>query len=85
MLTQPSGPITSALHDRMPLVIPPSSEAEWIGSGKPVADLLDRFMKQPEPHFHFFPISPQINKSYENNPALLEFTPYDEPRQLSIF
>jgi len=85
ILTKPAGPQTSGIHDRMPVLLNEAEEKDWLNASLPPEANLAKFLKDPEPSLHIFSISPKINKSLENDPALLLPTPYAVFEQLSLF
>lgn len=84
ILTRPSGPITSQLHDRMPVILPMEAESDWLKSKHP-DELVQEFLKAAEPGIDMHPISTRINKSFANDPSLLKETPEPINPQLSLF
>jgi putative SOS response-associated peptidase YedK len=85
ILTKPAGPQTSGIHDRMPVLLNEAEEKDWLDSSLPPEASLTKFLSDPEPPLNIFSISPKINKSFENDPALLLPTPYAVFEQLSLF
>jgi putative SOS response-associated peptidase YedK len=84
ILTKTAGIKASAFHDRMPLILRPEEEKDWL-SEDPPEKILNHLLADPEPDFKIFSISPKINRSFENDPALLQPQGYQVAEQLSLF
>lgn len=84
ILTRPSGPIASQLHDRMPVILPMEKESDWLKSRDPET-LIREFLKASEPAIEMHPISSKINRSFANDPSLLKEVPEPINPQLSLF
>ncbi len=85
ILTKPAGPLASEVHDRMPVILNGDQEKDWLNPEQDPEELSRQFLIEKEPELRLFSVSPNLNSSFENNPALLEACPYAVPQQLSLF
>lgn len=67
--TEARGSIAS-LHDRMPIVLPPSALMEWVNGSASQAMTLA--MTLPDPELAFYGVSPAVGNVRNNHPALIE-------------
>lgn len=85
ILTKPAGPVSSGIHDRMPVILSADLEGEWLSTAQKPEDFSKEFLRMPEPDMHYFSLSPKLNASFENNQELLKPIPYSVPEQLKLF
>jgi putative SOS response-associated peptidase YedK len=85
ILTRPAGTVSGDIHDRMPVILKPDMENEWLNSSHKPEDFSQEFLHMAEPDLHYFSLSPKLNASFENNPELLKPAPYSVPEQLKLF
>jgi putative SOS response-associated peptidase YedK len=85
ILTRPAGPVASELHDRMPLILSQEMENYWLTAPTIKPEDLGKLISEKEPSIKLFSISPRLNKSFENDPTLLQATPYSVVEQLRLF
>jgi SOS response associated peptidase (SRAP)/Ku70/Ku80 beta-barrel domain len=72
-----SGPIIATdanelvadIHDRMPVILPPSDHARWLGDEADPRDLLRPF---PADLMRMWPISARVNKPENDDPSIIE-------------
>lgn len=73
IITTAPNPLMLDIHDRMPVIVPAHAYERWIGPGEvepeQLADLLSPY---PADHMEAFPVSPQVNRSVNDSPALVE-------------
>lgn len=84
ILTKESSGVASEIHDRMPVILKPDEEAQWLESPEILTGLAMK-NREPDQLIRSFPISHKINGSFENNPAFLEKTQYSIAEQLRLF
>lgn len=85
VLTKPAGPQSARFHDRMPLILNQEEENKWLEKPKISPSDLREWAESKEPDLHIFSVSPRLNKSFENDPALLKPEPFTVAEQLSLF
>ena len=78
ILTTSANRLMAPIHDRMPVVIPPSEFDRWLDvDGRRPADVADLLRPAPEDLFEAIPISSRVNAVRNDDPAVLE--PLSEP------
>lgn len=85
ILTRPAGPVSGSIHDRMPVILEPGMEKDWISPDANCDAMGNKFLTQQEPGLETYSISPKINGSFDNNPEFLIPTPFSVPEQLKLF
>jgi putative SOS response-associated peptidase YedK len=91
LTTDAVGPLAQ-VHDRMPLVLPPSAWASWLDPDRgPDDDSVASLLTQPSPELvslmELRPVSPRVNNVRNNGPELLDPLPAEEvaePLQLDL-
>lgn len=68
----------SAIHDRMPVVLPPSAWDEWLGAeaDEPAADLARLLVPAPDDLITLRVVTTAVNRVTNNGPELLEVEPH---------
>jgi putative SOS response-associated peptidase YedK len=85
ILTKPAGPVSSQIHDRMPVILNPAMETTWLSSSSDPEELGKHFLEEEEPALVSQSISPEINSCFDNKPELLRPCAYAVPEQLKLF
>jgi putative SOS response-associated peptidase YedK len=85
ILTRPSGPVSGRIHDRMPVILPPGSEASWLNPDEDPEEMGRQFLSLQEGSLATESISREINGSFANNPDFLKPKTYAVPEQLKLF
>ncbi|WP_132432571.1 SOS response-associated peptidase [Pseudonocardia endophytica] len=85
LTTEAVGPL-SQVHDRMPLVLPPSAWEAWLDPDRDAKDdSVSALLVPPSPElvatFEIRPVSSQVNSVRNNGPELLERIPDEEVRE----
>ena len=85
LTTEAVGPLTQ-VHDRMPLVLPPSAWQAWLDPDRDAKDdAVSTLLAPPSPDlvatFEIRPVSSQVNSVRNNGPELLERIPDSEVRE----
>ncbi|MDQ4119044.1 MAG: SOS response-associated peptidase [Actinomycetota bacterium] len=85
LTTEAVGPLTQ-VHDRMPLVLPPSAWEAWLDPDRDAKDdAVSALLVPPSPdlvaQFEIRPVSSQVNSVRNNGPELLERIPDSEVRE----
>lgn len=85
--TRPSGPV-AALHDRMPLVLPPEVWSSWLDTNATTQEELDAILAADNPaDFELVAIPPLVNDVRNEGPELveeLEIRPSLEPSEATL-
>jgi putative SOS response-associated peptidase YedK len=76
--------IMSAIHDRMPVLLPPSAWDRWLADTDDLASLVDLLQPAPDDLLRLRPIATTVNNARNNGSHLLEpdpdpLTPLDGP------
>ena len=85
LLTMDANTQTSVIHDRMPVILNKEEELLWLNEMDSSSDFLKNSKILNSKPLKIYPISPRINGSFKNDPALLERTAYTVVEQLQIF
>ena len=84
IITAPANPDIAALHDRMPVILPPDLEAAWLDPA--LDDDPENLLRLLEPigpgTLHFHPVSRAVNGARNDGPSLIER--HEDP-QLGLF
>ena len=91
LTTDAVGPLAQ-VHDRMPLVLPPSAWAAWLDPDRtPDDEAVAALLAPPSPELvaqmELRPVSPRVNNVRNNGPELLDALPPEqvaEPLQLDL-
>jgi putative SOS response-associated peptidase YedK len=79
ILTCPANSTVAALHDRMPVVLPPEQFEAWLDvKGTPAAAAIEALRPAPDDFFEAIEMHPKINDSRKDEPGI------QEPLQLSL-
>lgn len=73
VITCPANDLMSALHDRMPVILPREAYDRWLAGIEP--DPRDLMVPYPSEPMTMWPISPRVNKPDNDEPAILEPVP----------
>lgn len=84
ILTKSSSGPAASIHDRMPVILMPNEEATWLESAEILPEI-NQQEREPDKLIRIFPISPKLNNSFENDPELIQRTPYTVAEQLKLF
>lgn len=85
LLTMPAGPIASGIHDRMPVILENAEAEEWLDGKSDPENLAKNFLLKKEAAIEAFSVSQKLNRSFDNDPKLMEPCSYSIPEQLSLF
>ncbi|WP_067963540.1 SOS response-associated peptidase [Nocardiopsis trehalosi] len=86
VITTEAAPRLSAIHERMPVVVPPDRWAVWLDPAAEPADLHDVLARTPADAFEVRPVGTDVNSVRNNGPHLLDRvddTP--EPEAATLF
>ncbi len=72
VLTTDAEPALRAVHDRMPVVLPPEDWAAWVSRDVPAEDALALVAALPEGRFAAVPVQAAVGNVRNDSPALLE-------------
>jgi putative SOS response-associated peptidase YedK len=70
VITTPANAMIEAVHDRMPVILPPQSYDRWLSPDDP--DPRDLLVPHPSDVMTMWPISPKVNKPDHDDPSILE-------------
>lgn len=85
LLTMPAGPIAAGIHDRMPVILENAEAEEWLDGKSDPEKLAKNFLLKKEAALEAFSVSTKLNRSFDNDPKLMEPCSYSIPEQLSLF
>jgi putative SOS response-associated peptidase YedK len=60
------------LHDRMPVILPPSTYAAWLDPANDDLDSLDALLAPPSAELAAHPVSARVNSARVDEPSLVE-------------
>ncbi len=81
VITQPAEPGLTAIHDRMPLVLPQDRWRDWLDPDLQDADSVRALLAPPVAgRFAAYPVSTRVNAVANNGPELLEELPREQLR-----
>jgi putative SOS response-associated peptidase YedK len=73
IITGPANEKMAELHDRMPIILPPSAWEEWLDPEQRDLDTIGRFLVPAPPELiEFHPVSTDVNSVRNNDPHLVE-------------
>jgi putative SOS response-associated peptidase YedK len=76
IVTTVPAPSVAAVHDRMPVIIPPEAHAEWLDPRNDSTDRLARLLGPwPSPGLHARPVSRRVNDARNQGADLVEEVP----------
>lgn len=76
IMTTAASPEIAAVHDRMPIIVPPEWRADWLDVRLPVSELLTELMHLPPP-IQMRLVSPRVGSPANDDPTLHD--PLAEP------
>lgn len=76
IITTTANEIVSPIHDRMPVILEPELESQWINKQLNVDDALKMLKPYPAHKMKHYRVSEKINNVRNNSPELIE--PYQE-------
>jgi putative SOS response-associated peptidase YedK len=80
--TRPNG-LMASMHDRMPVIIPPTAFERWLKKGDTPHEELDELIAPyPESEMEAYPVSKTVNAPRNEGPALIERV---EPEKTTLF
>ena len=85
VITQPPNELLSNIHDRMPAILLPEHEKDWLDINLPAADAIQLIHPYPSDQLHAYTVSRRIGKVTENDPELLLEEKYEEGEQGTLF
>lgn len=83
ILTRPASKELASLHDRMPVILSPDEEENWLGSTYTNDEISRLILSLPAPKLCYYSVSAKINNARYDQPDVL--TPYTPPPTLSLF
>ena len=83
IVTQAAMPPLEAIHDRMPLVLPPETWDRWLDPELTDPGALEGLLAPRTPELIAYPVSPYVNDPRHDDAGCLE--PAAEPAQRSLF
>ncbi len=76
----------SDLDSRMPLIIPKSSEADWLSSNESLESIEKLLVPFKSDEFHMYTVSPRMSDEKNDQPSLIKpFSPADQFGNYSLF
>jgi putative SOS response-associated peptidase YedK len=71
IITAPANPAVAPLHDRMPVILAPGAEAEWLDAGTPAPDRFELLHGLPAADTVLQPVSTAVNDARYDGPECL--------------
>ena len=72
VITTTANDAMAAIHDRMPVILAPSSWPEWLDAAAEIDDLLALLVPAPEDALDLHPVSADVGNVRNNDPHLVE-------------
>src|SRR5215472_19285142 len=69
VITTDANELVSTIHNRMPLILPPSDYARWLSDEPDPRELMRPFPSAP---MRMWPISTRVNKPVNDDPSIVE-------------
>lgn len=83
LLTQDPNAVIAEIHDRMPAILLPEQEKDWINPALSDEDALSLLNPIPEEYTHIYRVSKRVNNVRENDAELI--VPVPDEEELSLF
>jgi putative SOS response-associated peptidase YedK len=71
ILTRAATGVMAAIHDRMPLIVPPERFADWLDPGRTERTDIEALLALPPPQLKATPVGPLVNNPRRDDPACL--------------
>jgi putative SOS response-associated peptidase YedK len=84
IVTTRASPSLLELHDRMPVILPPHTEAAWLDPGAEPDELRELLVPLPDSASSRRPVGPAVNDARCDGPECLD-PPPPEPEQAALF
>jgi putative SOS response-associated peptidase YedK len=81
ILTTTPNERVAALHDRMPVVLPPTAYEAWLDPTTAVEELRELLRPSPADEWDVRPVHPRLNRASYDAPDVLDPPPPDAPTQ----
>lgn len=78
IITTPANEMIDAIHDRMPVIIPPIAYDRWLANVEP--DPRDLLVPYPSESMAMWPIGMRVNKPEHDDAAILEPVAHGGPQ-----
>jgi putative SOS response-associated peptidase YedK len=85
VITLPPNQLMSSIHDRMPAILLPEQEEQWLDLSLTGASVLENIAPYPDQAMRAYTVSTRVNKVSTNEPSLLDEVLNDSPTQGSLF
>lgn len=72
ILTIKPNPLVAKIHDRMPVILPPDMEKEWLFPENEIHTLLDKIKPYPAGEMAATPVSKKVNLAQNDYPDLIK-------------
>ena len=82
IITTTANELVARVHERMPVILPPSAESAWLeASGEHPAELMELLKPYPAQAMRRYSVSPLVNSPQNDSPELIE----PQPEQGGLF
>jgi putative SOS response-associated peptidase YedK len=85
ILTSAAAPRLAALHDRMPVILPPEDWPLWLDPAQRDPECVRALLRPCAEAFELRPVSPRVNRPEHDDPACLEPVSEVPPAQQPLF
>ena len=82
IITTTPNALVAAVHDRMPVILPPDHLEAWLDAGAELAELEPMLAPTAETTLRMWPVGIAVNRVAADGPGLLE--PVELPRTLGL-
>ena len=83
LITQPASEKIAHIHERMPGILLPDQEQEWLNMEIPIEDATNMIEPYPNEYLDFYRVSIRVNKVSENDEDLIK--PVSDETQKTLF
>jgi len=86
LITIPANDFMSTIHNRMPAILRPDQEQEWINPNRSVEEAMQLLLPYPDDLMEAYTVSEKVNKVQNNDASLMEHQLYiPPPKQGNLF
>ncbi|MFW9929655.1 MAG: SOS response-associated peptidase [Candidatus Thorarchaeota archaeon] len=72
ILTTIPNDLVANVHNRMPVILPPQGELDWLNSNSSVEKLQNLLVPYPTEEMEMYQVSPKVNSAKNNSPDLIK-------------
>lgn len=85
LITQPPTENLLFVHDRMPAILTPETENDWLNPNIGIDAAYKLIALPPKEDIIFYPVTTELNRSFDNNPNFIKQASHQIEEQGSLF